>query len=263
MFVLWGCGPTSVRAKGLSIAHPDDPSKRVEYFVAKPNGRGPWPTVVYLHGHQEGSRPGGGDFVTWGVLDRSAKRGYLAVSVSQPGYGGSSGPADFCGTQTQHAVSAVIATLQRDGDASSDKVVIEGISRGALVAGLIAAHDNSIAGIVLISGLFDLSQSMANPKSSHAQDIAQSMKQETGGGSDALLDRSVLHFARNIKAATLILNGEKDDRTDPEQARRLATAINSSGGSARTIIYPDHGHQIPVQVRESAIDQFIDAVFKR
>ena len=251
---------TGAHAQSLSIAHPGDSSKHVEYFLEKPGGKGPWPTVVFLHGHQDGLRPGGRDFVTWGILDRFAKRGYLAVAVSQPGYGASSGPADFCGPYTQHAVSAVIAKFRRDGDSVLDKVVIEGISRGALVAGLIAAEDPSIAGIVLISGLYDLPRFMADPKSGEARLVAQSIIEETGGGSDALQKRSVLHFARNIKTAAIIMNGGKDDRTDPEQARRLATEINFNGGTSRAIIYPEYGHQIPVKAPESAIGQFIDAV---
>ena len=143
--VLAACRATDVYAQSLSIVHPDDSSKHVEYFLEKPGGKGPWPTVVFLHGHQEGLRPGGRDFVTWGILDRFAKRGYLAVAVTQPGYDASIEPADFCGPYTQHAVSAVIAKLRRDGDSAFDRLVIEGISRGALVAGLIAAEDRSRA----------------------------------------------------------------------------------------------------------------------
>ena len=142
----------------------------------------------------------------------------------------------------------------------SPKVVIEGISRGALVAGLIAARDASLAGVVLISGLYDLPQFAANSKSAQAKQIVDAMVDETGGGSDALRARSILYSAQNIKAATLILNGAKDDRTDPSQARRLAEAINSHGGKARVVIYPDNGHQIPVEVRDKEIDPFIDGV---
>jgi hypothetical protein len=48
-------------AQALSIPHPDDPAKQVEYFLEKPKGDGPWPTIVLLHGHQEWPRAGGRD----------------------------------------------------------------------------------------------------------------------------------------------------------------------------------------------------------
>lgn len=47
----------------------------------------------------------------------------------------------------------------------TNRVVIEGISRGAIVASLVAAHDPSIAGIVLIAGLYDLHEFVNNAKS--------------------------------------------------------------------------------------------------
>lgn len=260
---VWACSHPSARAETLTIPHPDDPLKRVEAFFQKPAGRGPWPVVVLLHGYQTWPSPGGKDFVQWGVLDKLAKRGYLAVAVSQPGYGHSSGPADFCGPFTQHAVSGVIAQLRADGYVSSHKVVVEGISRGAVVAGLLAAHDSSLAGVVLISGLYDLPQFAAGSTSAQAQQIVQAMLAETGGTREALQARSVLHSAQNIKASTLILNGAQDDQTDPAQARRLAQEITAHGGTARAIIYPEYGHQIPVEVRDKEIDPFLEGLLRK
>jgi dipeptidyl aminopeptidase/acylaminoacyl peptidase len=256
-------GRGAAGAEKRMIRHADDASRRVEYFLKTPAGSGPWPAVIFLHGHQEGERPGGEDFVRWGVLDRFARRGYLAVAVSQPGYGNSTGPADFCGPFTQHAVSSVIAKLRADGYLSPGRIIIEGISRGAIVAGLIAASDTSVAGIVLISGLYDLPGFMADPKSSPMKTaVLDAMHRETGGTDGALRARSVLYSTKNIKAAALILNGAKDERTDPGQARRLAETITRHGGDARAIIYPDHGHQIPIEIREKDIDSFIDRILK-
>jgi dipeptidyl aminopeptidase/acylaminoacyl peptidase len=250
-------------AQALSIPHPDDPAKQVEYFLEKPKGDGPWPTIILLHGHQEWPRAGGRDFVKWGVLDELAGRGYLAVAISQPGYGGSTGPADFCGPFTQHAAAAVIAKLHADGYIRENRVLIQGVSRGALVAGMIAAHDTSIRGIVLISGLYDLPAYASHAKSEMAVSIVDSMKAETGGTAEALKARSLLYYAQDIKAETLILNGGKDDRTDPDQARHLGEIINAHGGHARAIVYPEYGHQIPVGVRNKDVDPFIERVLGR
>jgi dipeptidyl aminopeptidase/acylaminoacyl peptidase len=256
-------GNKMAHAQALSIPHPDDAAGRVEYFLEKPKGNGPWPTVIFLHGHQEPPRAGGKEFVRWGVLDEFAGRGYLAVAISQPGYGNSTGPADFCGPFTQHAVAAVIAKLRAEGYIKENKIVIQGVSRGALVAGLMAAHDPSIRGIVLISGLYDLPAYASRAKSAMAISIVDSMKSETDGTAEALKTRSLLTYAQDIKATALILNGAKDDRTDPDQARRLAEIINARGGHARAIIYPEYGHQIPIDARNKDVDPFIEQVLNK
>jgi dipeptidyl aminopeptidase/acylaminoacyl peptidase len=244
----------------LFMTHPDNPTKRVEYFLQKPEGRGPWPTIVFLPGWQPSPSPGGKVFAEWGVLNKYATRGYLAVSISMPGFGNSSGPSDFCGPFTVDAVIGVLNKLEQEHLASPHKIVIEGVSRGAVVAGLAGARDHSIAGLVLISGVYDLNQYIERPISNEAKLISKGIEQEFGGNSAALRVRSVLDYAQDIKAATLIMNGAKDDRTDPSQARELANAINNDGGRAEVIIYPNFGHHISVKVRNEVVDPFIERV---
>lgn len=262
LLTLLGCsGPSTTSAE--TIPHPDKASAVVEYFVRKPPGVGPWPTVILLHGHQDGSRTGGQVYEKWGVLDQLAHQGYLATSISLPGYGGSSGPEDFAGPYTQHAVEAVLSALQSQHEVAQGKVLIEGVSLGALTAALVAAHDHRATGLVLISGLYDLPAFFDHPKSLGAAAVKAVAIQQTGGGDDALRSRSALSFASEIKASVLIMNGAKDDRTDSDQAKRLAEAINATGGHAEVRIFPDAGHEIPVKAREAEVDSFIAATLKR
>src|SRR5262249_5747926 len=143
------------------------------------------------------------------------------------------------------------------------RILIEGISRGALVAGLVAAHDPSIRGVVLISGVYDLPQYARKATSAMSHSIIASMKAETGGAEDALKARSLLYLAESLKANTLILNGAKDDRTDPDQARRLAETINAHGGHAKAIVYAEYGHNIPVEIRNKDVEPFIAQVLNQ
>ncbi|HET6935493.1 MAG TPA: alpha/beta fold hydrolase [Candidatus Angelobacter sp.] len=258
------CSPHRLaRAQTLFIAHPDDPVRKVEYFLEKPAGSGPWPAIILLHGHQDWPRAGGKDFVNWGVLDDFADRGYLAVSISQPGYGNSTGPADFCGPLTQHAVAAVIARIRSNGYVKGNKILIQGVSRGAMVAGLLASQDSRIGGVVMISGAYDLPEYVRNAQSPMQKSVVESLTSETGGSEEALRSRSLLYFTDRLKTPVLILNGAKDDRTGPSQALSLAEAINKHGGHARAIIYPQYGHQIPVEVRNKDIGPFIEQVLGR
>ena len=139
--------------------------------------------------------------VQWGVLDKFAARGYLAVSVSLPGFGNSDGPRDFAGPNTQHAVSAVIAKLKQDGLAKGDKILIQGISLGAVTAALIATQDPTIAGMVLISGLYDFTEFLKQPTSLQTLLVKYALFSETDGSAQALRARSALNFNESIKAA--------------------------------------------------------------
>ncbi|MCA9152935.1 MAG: prolyl oligopeptidase family serine peptidase, partial [Planctomycetales bacterium] len=261
--LIFGACSLARSSAALFVPHPDDTTKQVEYFVEQPDGTGPWPTIVLLHGHQDSPRRGGQEFVDWGVLKQLARRGYLAVAISQPAYGNSTGPADFCGEFTQHAVTAVTSKLRADGLALQDRLLLLGISRGALTAGLIAGHDPTVTGLVLISGVYDLPAYVADKTPSVGkQFVVKTIQEETGGSAAALHARSVVTFADRIKAKTLILNGAQDDRTDPRQARRLAEAITRAGGDAEVIVYQDFGHRIPVQRRNQDVDPFIDAVLR-
>lgn len=257
---LAGCNAPALPGAVL-VQHPDDPAANIEYFVQRPTGDGPWPTVIFLHGHQPDLQSAGGRaFVDWGVLSRFADEGYLAVAISLPGYGNSTGPRDFAGPYTQNAVLAVLEQLENEKQAMPDRIAIQGTSLGAVTAALIGAQEHDLAGLVLISGLYDLSAFFEQRDSFAAKSIRATAIAQTSGDADALRSRTALYVAGKIKAKTLILNGALDERTDPSQAVSLAQRINAAGGNATAQIFPNAGHQIPLVDRDERIHAFIEAV---
>jgi dipeptidyl aminopeptidase/acylaminoacyl peptidase len=254
-----------VLAAGLSaqgaefLRHPDDPAKRIEYYLAKPEGNGPWPALIHVHGHQPGERPGAAVYVSNGRLRQMSTQGVVGVAVSQPGYGKSDGPPDFCGPRTQAAIRAVIAHLRRQRWVRADRVGLYGYSRGAIAAGMVAAQVPELAVVILGAGAYDLEDAHRRLNRSHPEldGLARNLEAEAGTSREAFRDRSALSVAGDFKAATLILHGERDDRCPVDQARKLASALERNGTPVRLAIFPEAGHGLPPRDREEEIGPFL------
>ena len=261
LILLSACRPVAPD-ESRRLLDPAGAAAEIEYFIRYPNTSEPAPVIVFLHGHQ-GSwfTPGGEVYVEWGVLETYADRGYVAIAISLPGYGRSDGPADFAGPKTQRAVAAVLSQIRTDPRADSDRILIQGVSLGAVTAGLVAANDPEIDGLILVSGLYDLESFLRDPATPGAAAVKAAARRQTGGGSQALRSRSLLHRTAEIRAATLILNGGQDDRTDPDQARHLAQQLRKRGTAARVVIFEKHGHDIPVAKRQAEINTFLATHF--
>lgn len=244
-----------------------DASRELELFWMEPKISKPWPVVIYLHGHTEGEFQGGRVFHAWGALQKASGQGYLAVAVSLPGYGKSSGPRDFMGPDSQEAVADAIRFLRRRGDSKPAKVALVGISHGASLAAKVGEQVAGLAGVVLISGVYDLGEMYTRWKGEKIPEhraLAERFELEAGisaaGPTElAVRERSVLPDPQ-IRAPTLIFQGGRDLVTSAPQAELLAEKLRSRGVDARAIVYPEEAHNIPVAAREKEIDPFLSKV---
>jgi len=177
------------------LPHSQDQNKAVELFWAKPEGNGPFPVVLFIHGHQEGPRDGGEAYVRTGRLGIMARRGYVSAAVSQPGYGNSAGPPDYCGPFTQQAVLVAIDFLRRQPFVRANKVALFGYSRGAIVAAMVATQDPGLAAVVLGAGAYDFFNWHPTLRG-----IARNRDAEAGTSADAFMARSAMYHAEQIKA---------------------------------------------------------------
>lgn len=244
------------------LDHPDDPEKKIELIWAAPEGEGPWPVILYVHPHQFPERPGANAFIGPGVLPWMTRRvgGLLAAAVSQPGYGRSDGPPDFCGPETQRAVEEAIRHL-RAMERTDGRVVLYGYSRGAIVSSVVATRDPELAGLVLGAGAYDVGDQYAKLEGkTELVGLRRNIEHEGGLSEEALSARSALGQGGKIKAPTLILHGEDDGTCPVDHAKRLAAEIEAAGTEVELVIFPETGHNIPFKGRHDALYPFLDRV---
>ena len=233
--------------------------RKVELFWVKPAEEGRRPAVLFIHGHQETNRIGGEAYLNNGRLGTMARRGYVAAALSQPGYGGSDGPPDYCGPFTQDAAAAALEQLRRMPFVDPDRVAVFGYSRGAIVAAMVATRDARLAGVILGAGAYDFFTWYPTPM----RGIDRNISAEAGTSAAAFRARSALHHADRIKAPVLILHGERDERIPVEQARAFAARIAAAGVPVRLKVFPDARHGIPGEDLYREVDPFLARVLAK
>jgi dipeptidyl aminopeptidase/acylaminoacyl peptidase len=237
------------------LPHRWDASKQIEVLWTTPRDQGPWPTVLFIHGHQAPYRPGGEAFVRNGRLGRMASRGYVAAAVSQPGYGRSDGPPDFCGPYTQEAVLGVLDFLRQMPVVRPQHVALFGYSRGATVAGMVASQDPQLAAVILGAGAYDFFRWYPTP----VPGIDANIEREAGTSAEAFRVRSAIAHVERIRAPLLLLHGAQDERVPVQQAQRFAEQLHAQGRAVTVKIFPYARHGIPIDDQDHAIDPFLRA----
>jgi dipeptidyl aminopeptidase/acylaminoacyl peptidase len=235
------------------LPHSKDNNKKVELFWTQPEGDGPYPAVLLIHGHQEQIRNGGEAFVKTGRLGILASRGYVAASLSQPGYGNSDGPADYCGPFTQDAVLVAMDFLRKQAFVKPNKVALYGYSRGAIVASMVATKDQTLAAVVLGAGAYDFFTWYPTPM----RGIDVNIRQEAGTSAEAFRARSAIYDVDKIKAPILLLHGTQDERIPVRQAEAFFEKLQATGVAVKMKIFPKARHNIPIDEQYSEIYPFL------
>ncbi len=213
--------------------------------------------ILFVHGFQQGLLLGGREAVDNGALLRFSSRfNVTAAAISQPGFGASDGPADFCGPITQQAISAAVEFIKHHPPIDPSRFVLLGNSRGAVASAMVATKLSDLRALILMSGVYDLGAAYQTSSSG----IRQAIEMEAGLSEKAFEDRSALHHACKIRAETLILHGKHDNRAPFEQAERLAAALEMEG-TAVTLRSFECGHRIPPEQRAPVLRDFLERVF--
>ena len=221
-------------------------------WITEPAGKGPWPTVMLVHG---GPWVRGTRWQWDGMAQFLASRGYL---VLQPEFRGSSGYGTRhwkaglrqWGQAMQDDLADVLRWAQRQGLAG-DKACIAGGSYGgyATLMGLARQAELWRCGVAWVAvadlelflegGWFvdddipDAARRLGLPR------LVGDLKTER----EALRQVSPVHLAEAIARRPLLLaHGEKDRRVPLAHAERLREALSAAGRAPEWVLYPGEGH---------------------
>jgi dipeptidyl aminopeptidase/acylaminoacyl peptidase len=236
------------------LSYSPNSNKKVELFWAKPSGNGPYAAVLFIHGHQEQVRDGGKTYAKVGRLGRMVSRGYVAAAISQPGYGNSDGPPDFCGPFTQQAVLVAIDFLRKQTFIKPDKIALYGYSRGAIVASMVATQDQRLAAVILGAGAYDFFKWYPTP----VFGIDTLIKMEAGISDEVFKARSAIYYVEKIRSPILLLHGGRDERVPVRQAEAFAEKLKANGIVFEMKIFPYARHSIPTDEQYNEVYPFLE-----
>ncbi len=134
----------------------------------------------------------------------------------------------------------------------SSKIGIYGISRGAQLAGMVSSYYPNMSIQILESGFYDL-VSFQSDTPNYLEGIKNSIVQEGGNTLEALIERSPIFHTEGVKAATLILQGEFDDRRQLPAAQKLHQQLLKQGVDSLLKVYQGEPHALPANKWDTII----------
>lgn len=225
--------------------------RAVESVVCAPadEGDASRPGVLLIPGYSRSAR----DYIP--LMIRLARRGYVCMSVAQPGFGRSDGPPDFVGPRTMGAVGAAFDRLRALEGVDPERVGVFGYSRGAMAASLLACDRVDMACVALAAGIYDLELAA---ETIEAEGIRRNIESETGGAREALRARSSIHLMERLACPALILHGRLDVNAPYEQAALLDARLIELGKEHRLVTFEDRDHDLGRENLERELVRFLD-----
>ncbi len=176
---------------------------------------------------------------------RLARGGYVVFSPSYRGEDGSQGQVEIAKGEVRDALN-VLPLLAAVPQADPRRVVMAGASHGALISLLAACREPGIDGVVFAYGVADLYRWWDYLKEKGRLGRDPITLRTYGDGPQARPEsfriRNAVGQLGHLKVPVLILQGQLDETTPPEQAHLLQRALERQGIPHRLRLYPDALH---------------------
>lgn len=213
----------------------------VEGWLVKPEGEGPHPTLLMIHG---------GPFAayTGALFDESqvyADAGYAVVYCNPRG---AAGFGEAFGRSIKNAMGTVDfedvidffeGVLDTDGSLDAARVGVLGGSYGGYLTAWITSHDHRFAGAIVERGFLDPDLFVGT------SDIGDFFGDEYVGTtpSDVARQSPQAHVA-SVRTPTLVLHSADDLRCPLSQAERYYAALKRHGVDAELVVFPGENHEL-------------------
>ena len=201
-----------------------------------------YPLVLDIHGGPNGRFSDSYD-VTHQIL---AGAGYIVLAVNPRG-SSSYGPdflkavlGDWGGEDFLDLMAGVDLLCERPY-VDSDRLGVHGYSYGGFMSSWIVGHDHRFKAAVIGAPCINLHSMYGT------SDIGVSFGENQWGGSvlenvEALVKRSPLTYASEVRTPVLLMHGEEDYRCPIEQAEQFFVALKRQGKTVEFVRFPKSSH---------------------
>lgn len=222
--------------------------RKVPAYFFRPEGEGPFPVLVDIHGGPESQRrlnysPSGP------VLQYLTSLGMAVLSLNvrgSTGYGKEYSHLDDKGKRLDSVkdVEYAVKWLRERDDVQSDKIAVYGRSYGGFMtlASLVFYPDLWAAGVnmVGIANFVSFLERTGPWRRKHREAEYGELENDR-----EMLERiSPLNHIDNIKVPLMVVHGRRDPRVPLFEAEQVVEAVRKNGQDVELLIFEDEGHAI-------------------
>ena len=220
--------------------------RMIPAFVFRPQGEGPHPVIVSIHGGPEAQyRPGFSSTFQYWINE-------LGAAVIAPNVRGSSGYGNeyvaldngFRREDSVRDIGALLDWIETQDDLDADRVIVYGGSYGGymVLASLVHFNDRLAGGIDIV-GISNFVTFLENT-SGYRRDLRRA---EYGDERDEdmrqhLEEISPANRAGDITSPLFIIQGANDPRVPASEAEQILAAVRDAGGDPWYLLALDEGH---------------------
>lgn len=214
----------------------------IEGFLTHPQGSGPYPLIVQVHGG-----PVSAYASAWGGSSLLVSRGY---AVLQPNPRGSTGRGqafaemvygDMGGKDTLDILSGIDALVER-GIVDASRIGVMGGSYGGYMASWLITQTNRFAAAVALSPVTDWVSQHYTSNIGYFDQIF--LQDDPANAAGRYITRSPITYASRVQTPTLLTAGMEDRCTPPGQAEEFHRALIEHGVTSELVLYPGEGHGV-------------------